>query len=144
MRAAKIVLNQSEIELYVRPQTSQLQRQAVLEHWYRQQLSELVALLRANWHSTIGIEITSWSVEKTKAYWGLCDAETWRIWPNVELAQKPSPRLEYVIVHELVHLREQHNQFRFLSLMAQHLPQWRLRPTELLRVSFPGACSATD
>jgi len=54
-----------------------------------------------------------------------------RIWLNLELAKKPVQCLEYIIVHELVHLIERHHTDRFVALMDQHLPQWRLRRHEL-------------
>jgi len=54
-----------------------------------------------------------------------------RIWLNLELAKKPVQCLEYLIVHELTHLLERQHNDRFVSLMDQHLPSWRLHRREL-------------
>jgi predicted metal-dependent hydrolase len=61
-----------------------------------------------------------------KTKWGSCSIAARRIWLNLELAKKPVECLEYVVVHELVHLRERHHNERFIALMDKHLPQWRL------------------
>jgi predicted metal-dependent hydrolase len=66
-----------------------------------------------------------------KTKWGSCKPESRRIWLNLELAKKPVQCLEYIIVHELVHLIERRHNDRFLSIMDEHLPQWRIRRAEL-------------
>src|SRR6478736_581055 len=63
--------------------------------------------------------------------WGTCNPSASRIWLNLELAKKPVQCLEYLIVHELVHLVERHHNERFISLMDRHLPHWRRARTEL-------------
>ena len=66
-----------------------------------------------------------------KTKWGSCNAATHRTWLNLELAKKPVQRLEYIVVHELVHLIERHHNDRFITIMDKHLPQWRLNREEL-------------
>ena len=66
-----------------------------------------------------------------KTKWGTCSVEARRIWLNLELAKKPVQCLEYIVVHELVHLIERHHNDRFVSLMDKHLPQWRLHRQKL-------------
>ena len=60
-------------------------------------------------------------------------SEARRVWLNLELAKKPVQCLEYIVVHELVHLMERHHTERFMALMDKHLPQWRLHREELNR-----------
>jgi predicted metal-dependent hydrolase len=66
-----------------------------------------------------------------KTKWGACNSEAGRIWLNLELAKKPAQCLEYIIVHELIHLLERHHNDNFTVLMNQFLPQWRSRRSEL-------------
>ena len=68
-----------------------------------------------------------------KTRWGTCHHETGRIWLNLELAKKPIPCVEYVVVHELLHLIEQKHNERFLDLMTEYLPTWRSSKEELNR-----------
>ena len=76
-------------------------------------------------------EVSEWAVKKMKTKWGACNNEARRIWLNLELAKKPAQCLEYIIVHELVHLLERHHNDTFTALMNQFLPQWRARRSEL-------------
>lgn len=68
-----------------------------------------------------------------KTRWGTCNIEARRIWLNLELAKKPPTCLEYILVHELVHLLERHHNDRFRAHMDQLIPQWRLHREELNR-----------
>mgnify|MGYP001579826830 CR=1 FL=1 len=113
------------IELHVRAGQTKTQRETVLERWYRQQLRQLIAPLVTQWQDTLGVSLTEWGVKKMKTRWGTCNAEARRIWLNLELAKKPLQCLEYIVVHELVHLITRHHDDHFVALMNKHLPQWR-------------------
>jgi predicted metal-dependent hydrolase len=131
-RASKVTLrNRSTMELYVRPGTSAQQRERVLHRWYRQQLKELISPLLEKWQSVLGVQVAGCGIKKMKTKWGTCTIEARRIWLNLELAKKPAQCLEYIVVHELVHLIERHHNDRFVSIMDRHLPQWRLHRQEL-------------
>ncbi len=130
--APRVVLrNRSAMELYVQPGTSAEQRERVLHGWYRQQLKEVIPPLLEKWQSALGIKVADWRIKKMKTKWGTCSVEARRIWLNLELAKKPVQCLEYIVVHELVHLIERHHNDHFISIMNKHLPQWRLRRQEL-------------
>ena len=66
-----------------------------------------------------------------KTKWGTCNPTARRIWLNLELAKKREQCLEYVVVHELVHLLERHHNDRFIAIMDKVMPQWRLLRSEL-------------
>lgn len=83
------------------------------------------------WQRVVGVEAKQWAIKKMKTKWGACNADACRIWLNLELAKKPVPCLEYIIVHELVHLVERHHGDRFNTLMNEFLPQWKARRAEL-------------
>jgi predicted metal-dependent hydrolase len=130
--AAKVLLrNKTTIELHVRPEMDAAQRELVLSRWYRRQLRELLPPLLEKWQAALGVRVSECRIKKMKTKWGACNADSSRIWLNLELAKKPASCLEYVVVHELVHCIERHHNQRFLSIMDQHLPQWRLHREEL-------------
>ena len=106
-------------------------RERVLLEWYRQQLKEAIPPLIAKWEAIIGVEISDWRVKKMKTKWGTCNIEQRRIWLNLELAKKPFRCLEYIIVHEMVHLLERLHNDRFVSYMDEFMPQWRRCQDEL-------------
>jgi predicted metal-dependent hydrolase len=128
---AKVFLRTHILELSVRPGLDAKARERALHQWYRARLRELIPPLVAKWEGIIGVEVADWGIKKMKTKWGACNAGARRIWLNLELAKKPLQCLEYLIVHELAHLIEKHHNDRFVSLMDQHLPNWRLRRQEL-------------
>jgi predicted metal-dependent hydrolase len=117
--------NPARLQLQVRPGTDRDARERVLNGWYRQRLRALVPLVLAKWEAVLGVQAADWGIKKMKTKWGACTVEARRIWLNLELAKKPVQCLEYIIVHELMHLIERHHNERFVSLMDEHLPQWR-------------------
>lgn len=125
------VRNKSTLELQARPTMDARQRDRVLQQWYRQQLKERLPALLDKWQPLLGVQAADWGVKKMKTRWGTCNTEVRRVWLNLELAKKPVQCLEYILVHELTHLIERHHNDRFVALMNQHLPQWRLHRQEL-------------
>lgn len=99
-------------------------RLEVLDRWYRKQLKLELAPLIVKWELVLGVKAASWGIRKMKTRWGSCNPRTKQLWFNLELAKKPSECLEYVVVHELVHLLEKHHDAHFRALMSQFLPQW--------------------
>jgi predicted metal-dependent hydrolase len=122
--------NSRSMQLFVRPSDS---REAVLQKWYRQQLRQQIPSLLAIWQPKIGVTVSEVRARKMKTRWGSCNASAGRIWLNVELAKKSTACLEYILVHELVHLVERRHNERFKSLMNTLMPSWRLQRDELNR-----------
>ncbi|MCI0347823.1 MAG: M48 family metallopeptidase [Acidobacteriales bacterium] len=114
------------LDLYVRPETTAEQRERILQQWYRGQLKALIPPLLEKWQPVIGVQVADWGVKKMKTRWGTCNIVARRIWFNLELAKKPVQCLEYIAVHELVHLLERHHNDRFQALMDQFMPKWHL------------------
>lgn len=121
----------TKMELHVRPGATIEQRLAVLERWYRSQLRETLEPILADWQGTIGVTPASWGIKRMKTKWGACNALARRIWLNSELAKKPVGCIEYIVVHELVHLLEPSHNTRFIELMDGFLPDWRSRRDHL-------------
>ena len=123
--------NKTTLDLLVRTRSDTAQRERVLLAWYRKQLKEMVPPLIAKWKAIIGVEVADWGVKQMKTKWGSCTIEAWRIWLNLELIKKPAHCLEYIVVHEMVHLLERHHNDRFIAYMDQFMPQWRFLRDEL-------------
>src|SRR5205085_1231428 len=119
------------IELYVRHSANKQKKQAIMEEWYRSQLKELVQPIVTKWEKVMDVFVNEFAVKKMKTKWGTCNREAKRIWLNLELAKKPFPCIEYIIVHEMVHLLERNHNDRFIAYMNHFLPEWKHLKNEL-------------
>jgi len=131
--ASVVIRNSKTLELRVRPDTNREKREEVLGRWYRQLLREQIPDLLAKWEPVVGVQVASCGIKRMKTRWGTCNIEAQRIWLNLELAKKPPACVEYILVHEMVHLLERHHNDRFRAYMDQFMPQWRLHREELNR-----------
>jgi predicted metal-dependent hydrolase len=131
---SKVVLNKSTIDLYVRPGTDTNCRKKIMNEWYRKEIKKIIPDLLEKWSKITGVSPSEWGVRLMKTRWGTCNIRAKRIWLNLELAKKPLICLEYIIVHELVHLLERHHNEHFYRLMEKFMPQWRSYKEELNRL----------
>jgi predicted metal-dependent hydrolase len=127
------VRNNAFIDLSVPCGSDRYERERVYTHWCRRQLKEQAPALIDKWQEAACVEAAAWGVRRMRTKWGTCNIEDRRIWLNLELVKKPVGCLEYVIVHELVHLLERHHNDRFLKHMDRLLPHWRFLKDELNR-----------
>ena len=116
----------ASLDLFVRPGASDAQREEALLQWYRERLKALIPPLLDKWQPILGVQASQWGIKKMKTKWGSCNPATKRLWFNLELAKKPVMCLEYIVVHELVHLLERKHSDRFTALMDGFLPNWRV------------------
>ena len=100
------LLNNTTMTLRVRPGSERDTREAVLDRWYRRQLRGQLPVLLVKWARKVGVTVNDMRIKKMKTLWGSCNVEAKRIWLNLELAKKPTSCLEYILVHEMVHLIE--------------------------------------
>lgn len=131
--------NNKTITLRVRPGADRAAREAVLSRWYRRQLRAHIPTLLAKWEHRIGVQAGEVRIKKMKTCWGSCNQEARRIWLNLELAKKQPSCLEYILVHELVHLIERRHNDRFRELMDSYMPQWRTHRDALNRAPLAHA-----
>jgi predicted metal-dependent hydrolase len=96
-------------------------------------LKELVPTLLEKWQRRLGVRVDGWGVKRMKTKWGSCTIDARRAWFNLELAKKPARCVEYLVVHEVMHLRERRHGDAFIALMDKALPSWRQRRAELNR-----------
>ncbi len=121
---ATVALGHSELLLHVRAGTDQSHHRELLASWYRDQLRVAVEPLIKQWSGVLGVSVKRLFVQQMKTKWGSCNPRARTIRLNTELAKKPPEYLEYVLLHELVHLIEPSHNDRFYSILARHLPQW--------------------
>jgi len=124
-RGAVAVRGRTVLELRVPRGADRDARERLLHRWYRAQLRERVPPLLDKWQPVLGVTAAAWGVRRMRTKWGSCNVDARRVWLNLELAKKPEPCLEYVLVHELTHLDERLHTDRFVALMDRHLPDWR-------------------
>lgn len=119
------------LDLYVPQNTTPETKRRVLEKWCRKEMKALVPAMLKHWEEKIGVKTTHLGIKIMKTKWGSCNIEEQRIWLNLELIKKPPQCMEYILVHELVHLKERHHNDRFRELMDFYLPSWKQLKNEL-------------
>jgi predicted metal-dependent hydrolase len=123
--APRVELQHSRLVLQVRPETSTERRRLIMDEWYREQIRSALPPLLAKWEPLIGLKVERVFIQRMKTRWGSCAAAAGSIRLNTDLARKPPECLEYIVVHEMVHLLEPSHNARFLAFMHQFMPGWR-------------------
>lgn len=121
----RVALVEGRLMMSVLPNMTSKQREALLYAWYRQQLHTVIVGLIDKWQPIIGEKVNAFGIKRMKTRWGTCNPRARRIWLGLDLATKPLCCLEYVVVHEMVHLLEASHNKRFQALMDSFLPNWR-------------------
>lgn len=129
----KVDIVGDNILLFIDKELSNTELEKSLTQWYRKQLIKMLPKLFDKWQGIIGVKAESVRVKNMKTRWGSCNTRDKRIWINVQLAKKPIICLEYVVVHELVHLLEGSHNAVFKNYMDMFLPNWRIIKKELNR-----------
>jgi len=127
----KIEIKGKKIILYTKESSSTENRAKTIKDWYRKELKKQIPELIRKWEKIIGVNSNDWGVKQMKTKWGTCNIEAKRIWLNLELAKKPTNCLEYILVHELVHLLERNHNDKFVGYLNEFMPKWRLYRDEL-------------
>jgi predicted metal-dependent hydrolase len=130
----KVELSHREMLLRVRPATTDEAKQSVVDYWYRSQLRQAAPPVIAKWEPLMGVKVARFFVQQMKTKWGSCNPAQRTIRLNTDLAKKPPECLEYVIVHEMVHLLEPTHNSRFVALMERFMPKWQFYREELNRL----------
>lgn len=127
----QIIKTHHKLELFVKENTTIENRLKVLEKYYRENLTIELDKLIAKWENIIGVEIDSWKIQKMKTKWGSCNIEDKRLLFNLELAKVPIDCIEYIVVHEILHLQERHHNDNFKTLMDKYISNWQSRKESL-------------
>jgi predicted metal-dependent hydrolase len=132
--APGVDLKRNILFLRIRPGSSEEKKQAALEEWYREQLKEEVPPLIAKWESLLGVKVKRFFVQRMKTKWGSCSHGAGSIRLNTELAKKPAECLEYIVVHEMIHLLEPTHNSRFSAFIGKFMPKWQFQREEQNRL----------
>lgn len=124
-------LSHRAIMLTVRPGSSGAKRASVMHEWHKSLMHDAVRELIARWEPKLGVAVAGYFLQRMKTKWGGCNHRARTIRLNTELVKKPKDLLEYVVVHEMLHLVEPTHSERFLRLMSKHYPAWREARAEL-------------
>jgi hypothetical protein len=132
----KVVLKHDTLELHIGKSAAVNRRKEILQGWYRRQLRELSAKYISEWESKMNVRVAELGIRIMKTRWGTCNRKVNRIWLNTELAKKPVECIEYVLVHEMVHLLEKGHSRKFHTYMDTFLPKWKYIREELNRTAL--------
>ncbi len=124
-RKPTISFDGHQIACFVKKNATCIEVQALLQGWQRDQMRGLLPNLIAKWEPIIEVKVNHWGIRAMQTRWGSCNPVKKRIWMNLYLIQKPLICLEYVLVHEMVHLLEASHNHRFKAYMTRFMPEWR-------------------
>ena len=124
-------VSHKRITLSIRPGATTTKRAAVMHAWHKALLHAQVPALIAKWEGRLGVRLDGYFLQRMKTKWGSCNHRSGRIRLNTELVKKPKDLLEYVVVHEMMHLLEPTHSKRFIALLQEHYPAWREARAEL-------------
>lgn len=118
-------LDQNTAYLTVKNGSSVKQRELYLREVYRKMLTDKLAELVPKWESITGLYCNEWHTKIMKTRWGTCNSPARRLWFNVKLCEKTTDCLEYVVLHELCHIRVRNHGREFKAMLNKYMPNWK-------------------
>lgn len=126
-----IKIDYRTIHLKIRPGTARNQRARIIHEWHLGLLHDAIPELIRKWEARIGIVVQGYFLQRMKTKWGSCNPQRRTIRINTELVKKPRDMLEYVIVHEMIHLIEPKHTKAFFQRLDILFPHWPIVRSEL-------------
>jgi len=126
-----VSLDHKHITLTVRPGSDAHKRAEVMHEWHKSLLHAAMPPLVDRWERKLEVKVEAYFLQRMKTKWGSCNHKAGHIRLNTELVKKPKDLLEYVVVHEMVHLIEPTHSERFVAILGEHYPTWREARAEL-------------
>lgn len=120
-----LVLSGNDAILTVRKESTAKQRENYVNEWYRNLLKEKITLYLPKWEKVTGLYCDSWQTKYMTTRWGTCNIHKKKLWFNLQLAKKTPECLEYVILHELAHLKVKNHNNEFIAILDAYMPNWR-------------------
>jgi predicted metal-dependent hydrolase len=127
----QVHINHRELTLLVRRGSTRERRREFIEAWHRELLHTEVPSLISKWEKKLAVKVESYALQRMRTRWGSCNRVMRRIRINTELVKKPKELLEYVVIHEMLHLRISTHSEQFVELLTRHYPAWRQARAEL-------------
>ena len=126
-----VTLSHKRIRLTVRPGSPRGKREQIIQEWHRSLLHDAIPTIIEKWEDRLGVKVQAYFLQRMRTQWGSCNHKGGNIRLNTELVKKPRDLLEYVIVHEMVHLIEPTHNDRFITILEENYPSWREARSEL-------------
>ena len=120
----------------LRPESQPRTKQLIYE-WYRARAQQMFVVIANRCHERLekyGIKLPAVDVKAMKSRWGSCVHTKGRIGLNTELIKAPSHCIEYVIMHEMCHLKYPNHTKHFYNFLSLVMPDWKKRKARLERV----------
>lgn len=128
---SSLLLDSGTAVLTVRKGSTTEQREKIVREFYRTQLKAAITARLPYWERITGLHPSGWQTKAMTTRWGTCNTKTRKLWFAVQLAAKPSECLEYVLLHELLHLTERQHNARFYRLLDLYMPGWKAHKAAL-------------
>jgi len=122
---SKISLDGGTMKMYVSEDSGKSKKEEILDRWYRRILKQTAPAIIAKWEGIIGVKVNKLFVRKMKSHWGSCNCEKQTLRLNSELVKRSPECLEYVIVHEMLHIIEKGHNRDFYFLLNKYMPDWK-------------------
>ncbi len=126
-----VLLKKSVIQLKLKEQFDTQKRKEILESWYRETLRERLAPFIKKWENQLGVISKEWKIKKMKTKWGSCNQDARRVWFNLELAKVDDYCIDYVVMHELAHLKVRNHGKQFIQILNTNMSDWEQRRAQL-------------
>ena len=126
-----VIVDHKRITLSVRPGSDHAERASIIHEWHKTLMHEFIPSLISKWEPKLGVQVAAYFLQRMKTKWGSCNHKAGNIRLNTELVKKPKDLIEYVVVHEMLHLIEPTHSDRFVSLLTENFPTWREARSEL-------------
>lgn len=126
-----VTIDHKRITLRVRPNSDHAKRATVIHDWHKSLLHMFIPPLIQKWESKLGVKVVAYFLQRMKTKWGSCNHKAGHIRLNTELVKKPKDLVEYVVVHEMLHLVEPTHSDQFTALLSKYYPTWREARAEL-------------
>jgi predicted metal-dependent hydrolase len=127
----QVILGKNKINLNIKEPYTSEKRREIFESWLRKNLRSRIEPVLQKWENRMGLFCSEWKIKKMKTKWGSCNEEAKRLWFNLELIKVDDTCLEYVIVHELAHLKHKHHNKDFFNTLSKFIPDWEYRKSIL-------------
>lgn len=122
---------EEEVILRCKADASDAFRKKILDNFRRKQLEQVLNTMVTEWCERLEEKQVVWSIRDMRTAWGSCSPQRRTIRFNLRLSEKSLACVEYVVVHELTHLRVANHGIGFKRLMTERLPDWKVRKQTL-------------
>lgn len=126
-----VVLKKTIMQLQLKAEYDTQKRKEIIESWLRAKLRSRLIPFIEKWENQLGVKAKECKIKKMKTKWGSCNQEAKRIWFNLELSKVDDYGLDYVVMHELAHLKIRNHGKQFIQILNKNMSDWEQRKAQL-------------